>query len=617
MKIKIILFGAVLLYLATSLVTSSPAVSAQQKIILSIDKCIAISEQWKNSGGSDKAYYIKLRTAYKEIESIAVFRYPTLTKTINGGPVPSIETEAAILKIDHPTGLQVLEEAISSDELNDHQKLYQLSQIIKALNQIKTGIKQIPLQDWEILEASHLSITTLITLSLSGFDSPAFDLRFSDAQIVLNHLQLMLKAFQSSEAIIHKIEIAKQQITKANNSETFDYYHLFKEILLPIQIDIKKLHQQLGYEQYSEVTSIPRMISSGEHLFHPNYLSNTYSMRGNYEQLNALQIELGKTLFFDPILSNNNQRTCASCHKPELAYSDGNKTSIGNGFTKSTLRNSPTLINSAYQTSFFADLRSKNMNHQILNVIHDPLEFNTTPDKIIERLNLSTEYKQLFEQAFDGQKSAININNVKAALESFIRTLNTHDSKFDKNIRSELSNYTTEEINGFNLFFGKAQCATCHFAPHFNGLVPPHFTETEGEILGVTTDSLFNNLDTDWGVYRQYGTAYPNAKETKGMFKTPTLRNVSITAPYMHNGAFSSLKTVIEFYNSGGGLGNDLDIAQQTLAPDSLHLSDSEINDLIAFLNSLNDTSGVLVQPFELPIVANDPYANRKWGGEY
>ncbi|MGB0404042.1 MAG: cytochrome-c peroxidase [Salibacteraceae bacterium] len=617
MKIKLVLVVFSVLCLSASLYNGSSAFSTQKEVINSINEGIETCNQWKNSNQNEKAYYLQLRKAFKQIETIVMFRYPTLAKKLNGGPVPSIETEAVILKIDQPTGLQVIEELLTNNEFKDNQKSFQLNQIIKALEQVKSGLVAVPLQNWEILDASHLSITSLITLGLSGFDSPEFDLRFKDAEVVLNQMAEMLSSYNKNEAVLQLLEEAKDQLSKDNKSESFDYYSLIKETLIPLQIEIRKLHNELGYEQYSEVTTIPRMISTGDHLFHSNYLSNTYSMRGNYNNLNPKQVELGKTLFFDPILSENNLRSCASCHKPNLAYTDGNKTSLGNGLEKSTLRNSPTLINSSYQTSFFADLRSKDMNHQILNVINDKLEFNTTPDKIVQRLNQSSEYQLLFADAYNEQDAPVNINNVKAALESFIRTLNTHNSKFDKNIRSESNNFTEQEVKGFNLFFGKAECATCHFAPHFNGLVPPHFNETEGEILGVTTDSTFAKLDDDWGVYRQYGMAYPNATETKGMFKTPTLRNISITAPYMHNGGLASLESVLEFYNSGGGSGNGLGVPQQTLSPDSLSLSEVDKQALIAFLKTLTDTIGTGVQSFVLPIVENEKLQKRKWGGQY
>ncbi len=121
-------------------------------------------------------------------------------------------------------------------------------------------------------------------------------------------------------------------------------------------------------------------------------------------------------------------------------------------------------------------------------------------------------------------------------------------------------------------------------------------------------------LNKDWGLYDQHKLAYPEAIETKGMFKTPTLRNIAHTAPYMHNGQFKTLEEVVRFYNHGGGLGLNLNIPQQTLASDSLHLNEQEIANLVSFMHTLTDTTGTVVQPFTLP---DNDTEKRIWGGLY
>ena len=142
------------------------------------------------------------------------------------------------------------------------------------------------------------------------------------------------------------------------------------------------------------------------------------------------------------------------------------------------------------------------------------------------------------------------------------------DSKFDKNIRKEKNNLTKEEIDGANLFLGKAACATCHFAPNFNGFVPPHYQDTEGEILGVLAEPNGNQIDKDNGMYERFKNSYPEAHYIKGMFKTPTIRNIELTVPYMHNGKYNTLEEVVDFYNHGGAAGKELELPQQTLSSD-------------------------------------------------
>jgi cytochrome c peroxidase len=171
------------------------------------------------------------------------------------------------------------------------------------------------------------------------------------------------------------------------------------------------------------------------------------------------------------------------------------------------------------------------------------------------------------------------------ALSAYIATLKGFDSKFDRNIRGEENTFTAEEKLGFNLFAGKALCATCHFVPLTNGTVPPFFLESEKEVIGVPKTASNNEWDDDYGFYWQY-----NEELHKGMFKTPTVRNVEATAPYMHNGAYATLEEVMDFYNKGGGAGLGFDLPHQTLPFDNLELSEDEIKALVAYLKTLTDT---------------------------
>ena len=164
---------------------------------------------------------------------------------------------------------------------------------------------------------------------------------------------------------------------------------------------------------------------------------------------------------------------------------------------------------------------------------------------------------------------------------SYVRSLSQYNSKFDEYLRDEVE-YSSDEKAGFNLFAGKAKCATCHFIPLTNGTVPPNFMKTESEILGVP--NRHNYLDTDLGKYE-----LTQAEIHRNSFKTPTIRNIELTAPYMHNGVFKTLEEVIDFYNKGGGIGLGFKVPNQTLPEDELLLSDKEKKQLIAFMKTLTD----------------------------
>lgn len=174
------------------------------------------------------------------------------------------------------------------------------------------------------------------------------------------------------------------------------------------------------------------------------------------------------------------------------------------------------------------------------------------------------------------------------AISSYIRSLVALNSRFDKYMRGDRSMLSPSEINGFNLFTGKAKCATCHFIPLFNGLVPPIYTETESEILGVpeTKNTHPAVLDPDPGKYN-----FTKSIIHRFAFKTPTLRNIALTAPYMHNGVYTTLEEVMEFYNNGGGKGLKIAPPNQSLPFDKLALSKKEVTDIIHFMKSLTDTS--------------------------
>jgi cytochrome c peroxidase len=195
--------------------------------------------------------------------------------------------------------------------------------------------------------------------------------------------------------------------------------------------------------------------------------------------------------------------------------------------------------------------------------------------------------KDLTEKVLTPLESSITPVALVKVNSNYSRSLAVFDSKFDNNINEKEVSLMVSEKKGFNLFMGKAACATCHFPPAFNGTVPPYYKETEFEVIGVPKTKKWKNaeLDSDLGRYH----IFP-MKERKGYFKTPSLRNIEKTAPYMHNGVYNNLEEVMKFYNKGGGIGIGIDIENQTLPFSSLDLSDKEIEDIIAFMKTLTDT---------------------------
>ncbi|MCB0735792.1 MAG: cytochrome-c peroxidase, partial [Bacteroidetes bacterium] len=298
-------------------------------------------------------------------------------------------------------------------------------------------------------------------------------------------------------------------------------------------------------------------------------------------------INLGRQLFFDPGLSSTGTMSCATCHKPEKGFSDGlpKSKSLSGGHLD---RNAPGLMNSVLAGSFFYDLRAEHLSQQFEHVITNQEEFNTTLLTIFSYLE-GGEYRAMFVSAFPNHAAnPVNPYTFKTALSAYLHSLTGYNSPFDRFMRHESAKLDKDVIAGYNLFMGKAACATCHFPPTFSGLLPPLFDDSESEVLGVPKDEKYTAIDPDMGRY-----SLSRIKEAvdfyKHSFKTVSVRNVSKTAPYMHNGVFDDLKDVVEFYNNGGGLGHQLDVPYQTLAGDSLDLSKKEQKQLIRFMEALEE----------------------------
>lgn len=290
-------------------------------------------------------------------------------------------------------------------------------------------------------------------------------------------------------------------------------------------------------------------------------------------------VALGRLLFFDPILSRDSTFTCATCHKPALAYTDGLAVSKGiDGLT--TARSSMSLINVGFQETFFWDGRSGSLEEQSLHPVEDQIELGSEWSEIENRLRRSPVYRKAFRAAFGFERSAeINRYQVSKAIAQFERALISGTSKYDRVTFALDGFFTDAEEHGRDIFFTEPSiahpgCAHCHNQPLFgdarfsnNGL--------------VATESIDGFKDPGRGLVTGY--PYDNGK-----FKAPSLRNVMLTAPYMHDGRLPDIDAVLDHYSSGGHYSPTRD-AQIT----GFTLSDEDRTDLKAFLSTLTDTAAL------------------------
>lgn len=280
------------------------------------------------------------------------------------------------------------------------------------------------------------------------------------------------------------------------------------------------------------------------------------------------QAELGKLLFFDPILSVDSTISCASCHKPDFAFADTSAVSLG-VFGRKGTRNTPTAMNVLLRRPLFWDGRSATLEEQALAPIENPDEMNLPVDKAVERLKNNRAYREYFQKVFN---SLPNKENLATAIVAFEKTLETSDSPFDNwKFYDDPKAVSDAAKRGFVIFNGKGKCVECHFGSDM--------TRNEFRNIG-----LFNgkNLNDSGRM------VISHAKEDIGKFKTPALRNIAITAPYMHNGMFKTLKEVIDFYNEPDKIVPN-SINRDTTLAKPLGLTECEKTDLEAFLLSLTD----------------------------
>lgn len=276
---------------------------------------------------------------------------------------------------------------------------------------------------------------------------------------------------------------------------------------------------------------------------------------------------LGKKLFFDPILSEDHSVSCASCHKPGFAFADTAVFSTGVHGRTGT-RNTPSAMNVASRESLFWDGRAATLEAQALGPIANPLEMNLPVDSAVRRLRRNKAYVALFKQVFGALPTARNLGKALAAYE---RTLETAQTPNDRWLAEKPGGMNEQQRRGSEVFFGKGQCIECHFTPDFTG--------DEFRSIG-----LFNGQK-----HNDSGRYLITKKHTDiGKFKVPGLRNVAVTAPYMHDGSFKTLRAVIDYYNNPVSVLPD-GINRDSLLNHPLYLSEKEKTDLEAFLIALTD----------------------------
>jgi len=284
------------------------------------------------------------------------------------------------------------------------------------------------------------------------------------------------------------------------------------------------------------------------------------------------KVDLGKQLYFDGRLSKNNAISCAFCHLPTMGFADPKPVSIGVGGKKGG-RNSPTVYNTAFNPVQFWDGRVSSLEEQALGPIQNPVEMAETHEFVSIKIRKIKGYQDQFQKVFG---TSVNLQNIAEALAAYERTVISTNSSFDKYVLGDKTSMNDSAVKGMALFKGKGRCILCH-----NG---PNFTDNQFHNLGVPQ---VGPQKEDLGRYD-----VTRLEKDRRAFKTPTLRSIDETAPYMHDGAFQTLEEVIDFLDKGGG-----DDANKSTLMKPLNLTKKEKGELLAFLQALKGEE----IPFAMP----------------
>ena len=555
------------------------------------------------------------------------FRYfdPFSYKKING-PLP-VEWEFEVLepprKIEG-AGLTLAELYLEEDKIDKDTLANLIRTAVRASEIFNANIFKDELKTYHhFFLCNRLYLLNLAAIYTTGFECPDTAEIIPELRRMLSGILEIYESFNTSFSdkglsevyltlYMNAISFVNQQ---QSDFTKFDHFTFIKDYINPLF----KINQELinEYKVASRSISDRTLNNNSTSVFSKDLfmLQNTKGIfKGIKEDSVLTEIErIGKLLFYDPIVSGNNKRSCFSCHRSNMYFTD---TSVSTSLQFDNLnfleRNTPSLINVVYNQLVMLDGKHLTLQLQAKEVITNPIELGSKEKELIKKVLSCREYSDAFSNLlkYTPQEKNITIDHIASAVVFYFSKFSDYSSPFDEAMNNNTA--IDEHVkNGFNLFMSKAQCGTCHFVPQFNGVKPP-FVSSEFEVIGTPEDSAFTALSRDPGRYTQNP-----VKETMNAFRTGSIRNAEHTKPYMHNGVFFSLEQVIDFYNAGGGAGRNLTVTNQTLSSDSLHLTDAEKSDLILFIRSLSEDIIFESLPEFLPKSDDEQLNDRKVGGEY
>jgi cytochrome c peroxidase len=600
--------------------------SENQKVLLDLIKQTDISSQ---AGVNAIKLQIGItRTSLKGLDLWLRYLEPIAYKKING-PLP-VEWETEVFeKFEKPykregSGLTLAELYLDEKSI-DKDSLLNLvqSSIFAARTYVADSITRQLQSHQHFFLANRLFILNLAAIYTTGFECP-------DTLRIIPELRSMLadvnKIYYTFNESFSKTALSENYLSLYNSAivfvnkqpadyTRFDHFTFIRDYVNPLF----KMNQQFidqyrvftkSYVDYSLNESANSIFSKD--LYFGQNAKGIFLRVTDQHVLGEIE-RIGKLLFYDPVLSGNNQRSCNSCHKSTAYFTD---TTLSTSFQfdrqNQLSRNTPSLVNATYNHLLMLDGKHISLQNQAKDVLANPLELGSNEKEVLQKVLNCNEYKKAFKSFLKHtpQEKEVTIDHIVSAVTMYYSKFSNYYAAFDEAMNKN-TDVEPAVKQGFNLFMSKAQCGTCHFVPQFNGVKPPYIG-SEFEVLGVPADTGSKKLSADKGRYD-----INPAGEMLHAFRTGSLRNAEYTKPYMHNGVFTSLEQVIDFYDAGGGVGKGLKVSNQTLSTDSLRLTNDDKKNLVLFIRSLNENINFDTAPLQLPVSKDKLLNSRKVGGEY
>ena len=548
-----------------------------------------------------RAAFVAARGAYKRVEGVVEAVAPSAAMELNGPALPEVEEEEGVRESLPPKGLQVVEAMLwPAPDLSARAELRAAVGISAAVvERVRQYARAAPIPDALLFDAARQEIARVAVLGMAGFDSPVAGRAIPEAAEALRGVRTVVapyataaaaRAPQAWGALVRTLDGAVAALDSAAADprafERTDRLRFVTAVANPAARALAEVRIALGVP----VPAGQRLWrATAATLFEPGAFDPGAYAPALAPAPTPELAALGAQLFFDRGLSGSGDRSCATCHEPARAFTDGRRRAepLAGAPAGRPLRNTPTLANVALQAAQFADLRATFLEDQVLDVVRNRAEMHGSLDSAAARMTRDPALAVRVATALGrpaGALPAVTERDLRAALAAYLRTLVALDTPVDRALRGDTLALSPAARRGFTVFMAKGKCGTCHFAPLFNGTVPPAYRKAESEVLGVPGSVAWRGARVSPDVGR-YGTF--DAPVWRHAFKTPTVREAARTAPYMHNGVYRTLEEVIEFYDRGGGAGIGIDLPHQTLPPEPLRLTRAEKRELLAFLRAL------------------------------